>query len=100
MSNLLSYFISQRLKIVKLPIECKIRFIQDKDIIQTLLFQKNINNGYVDKFKNEWVKGSSNTAEKKFEWDVQLSELGSNQLGWASRDGKYLNVSLDGKITH
>ena len=53
MSNLLSYFISQRLKIVKLPIECKIRFIQDKDIIQTLLFQKNINNGYVDKFKNE-----------------------------------------------
>jgi len=27
MSNLLSYFISQQLKIVKLPIECKIRFI-------------------------------------------------------------------------
>ena len=27
MSNLLSYFISQRLKIVKLPIKCKIKFI-------------------------------------------------------------------------
>ena len=78
----------------------KLNSSQDKDIIQTLLFQKSINNGYVDKFKNEWVKGSSNTAEKKFEWDVQLSELGSKQLGWASRDGKYLNVSLDGKITH
>ena len=78
----------------------KLDLSQDKDIIQTPFFQKNINNWYVDKFKNEWVKGSSNTAEKKFEWDVQLSELGSKQLGWASRDGKYLNVSLDGKITH
>ncbi|HFC8224401.1 TPA: polymorphic toxin type 17 domain-containing protein, partial [Neisseria meningitidis] len=22
------------------------------------------------------------------------------QLGWASRDGKHLNISIDGKITH
>ena len=27
-------------------------------------------------------------------------KLRIKQLGWASRDGKYLNVSLDGKITH
>ena len=78
----------------------KLNSSQDKDIIQTLLFQKSINNGYVDKFKNEWVKGSSNTAEQKFDWDVQLSKLRVKQLGWASRGGKYLNVSLDGKITH
>lgn len=35
-----------------------------------------------------------------FEWDIQLSELGKKQLGWASRDKKHLNVSLKGKITH
>jgi len=35
-----------------------------------------------------------------FEWDVQLSNTGRNQLGWASRDGSHLNISLDGRITH
>jgi len=35
-----------------------------------------------------------------FEWDVQLSDLGKKQLGWATRDGSHLNVSLDGRITH
>ncbi|WP_352230889.1 polymorphic toxin type 17 domain-containing protein [Pelosinus sp. IPA-1] len=32
-------------------------------------------------------------------WDVQLSNTGKNQLGWATRDGSH-NVSLDGNITH
>ena len=27
-------------------------------------------------------------------------KLRIKQLGWASRDGKHINVSLDGKITH
>lgn len=35
-----------------------------------------------------------------FEWDVQLSKKGKAQLGWLSRDGSHLNVSLDGEITH
>ncbi|WP_349826528.1 polymorphic toxin type 17 domain-containing protein [Brenneria populi] len=46
------------------------------------------------------VKGPSRTQGQAFEWDVQLSERGKAQLGWANRDGKHLNVSLDGKITH
>jgi len=58
------------------------------------------NNGYLDKFGNEWVSGPSRTRDQPFEWDVQLSSLGKAKLGWASRDGKHINVSLDGKITH
>jgi hypothetical protein len=37
---------------------------------------------------------------QQVEWDVQLSKTGNTQLGWASRDGSHLNVSLDGEITH
>ena len=86
MSNLLSYFISQQLKIAKLPIKCKIRFIPRQRYNPNALLPKSINNTYVDKFKKEW--------------DFQLSKLGTKSLGWASRDGKHLNVSLNGKITH
>ncbi|MFI6618878.1 polymorphic toxin type 17 domain-containing protein [Streptomyces sp. NPDC050528] len=31
---------------------------------------------------------------------MQLSKLGRAKLGWLSRDGSHLNVSLDGEITH
>lgn len=63
-------------------------------------YQEGPNKGYIDKFGNEWTKGPSRTKGQEFEWDVQLSPTGKAQLGWASRDGKHLNVSLDGKITH
>ncbi|MHB9861849.1 polymorphic toxin type 17 domain-containing protein [Streptomyces sp. YIM S03343] len=56
--------------------------------------------GYIDRFGNEWIKGPSRTAGQPFEWDVQLSKLGKAKLGWLSRDGSHLNVSLDGEITH
>ncbi|WP_420493130.1 polymorphic toxin type 17 domain-containing protein [Serratia marcescens] len=62
--------------------------------------EKGPNKGYMDRFDNEWTKGPSRTKGQPFEWDVQLSDKGKAQLGWASRDGKHLNVSLDGKITH
>lgn len=77
-----------------------IRFIPRQRYNPNALLPKSINNTYVDKFKNKWVKGPSRTAKQEFEWDVQLSKLGIKQLGWASRDGKHLNVSLDEKITH
>jgi len=41
------------LRLLNYLLKVKLDSSQDKDIIQTLLFQKNINNGYVDKFKNE-----------------------------------------------
>ncbi|WP_227123180.1 polymorphic toxin type 17 domain-containing protein [Kosakonia oryzae] len=49
---------------------------------------------------NEWVKGPSRAAGQAFEWDVQLSPKGKTPLGWATRYGSHLNISLDGRITH
>ena len=92
--------IAQRLKYAKLPTLGKIRFIPRKNYKPNEPLHKGPNNGYLDNFDNEWVKGPSRTAGQEFEWDVQLSKLGTKQLGWASRDDKHLNVSLDGKITH
>ena len=92
--------IAQRLKYAKLPTTGKIRFVPRKRYKPNDPLERGPNNGYVDNFDNEWVKGPSRTAGQEFEWDVQLSKLGNKQLGWASRDGKHLNVSLDGKITH
>ncbi|MGX1931134.1 DUF6443 domain-containing protein [Flagellimonas sp. 2504JD4-2] len=86
-------------KLLKLPITGKIRFIPRKvDILNGKILKKN--GGYVDKFGNVWKKGPSRTAGEAFEWDVQLSAKGKAQLGHLSRDGKHLNVSLKGKITH
>ena len=95
-----SWSIKGRLNYVQLPTEGKIRFIPAETYSPTNPLPRGPNNGYLDKFGNEWVKGPSRTAGKAFEWDVQLSSKGKAQLGWASRDGSHLNVSLDGKITH
>uniref|UniRef100_UPI0036DCB42C polymorphic toxin type 17 domain-containing protein n=1 Tax=Photorhabdus sp. RM322S TaxID=3342825 RepID=UPI0036DCB42C len=92
--------IKGRLKYVQLPTEGKIRFVPPEDYIPHSPLRRGINKGYIDKFGNEWTKGPSRTQGQPFEWDVQLSSQGKTQLGWASRDGKHLNVSLDGKITH
>ncbi|MGV7960592.1 DUF637 domain-containing protein [Photorhabdus tasmaniensis] len=92
--------IQGRLKYVQLPTEGKIRFVPPEDYIPNSPLRRGINKGYIDKFGNEWTKGPSRTQGQPFEWDVQLSSQGKAQLGWASRDGKHLNVSLDGRITH
>ncbi|MDX7275150.1 DUF637 domain-containing protein [Serratia marcescens] len=92
--------IKGRMKHVQLPNEGKIRFVPDSNYKPTNPLPRGPNKGYIDKFGNEWTKGPSRTKGQEFEWDVQLSPTGKAQLGWASRDGKHLNVSLDGKITH
>lgn len=56
--------------------------------------------GYLDRFGNEWVKGPSRTVGQAYEWDVQLSRTGNAQIGWLSRDGRHVNVSLGGEVTH
>ncbi|WP_211959115.1 polymorphic toxin type 17 domain-containing protein, partial [Budvicia diplopodorum] len=89
-----------RIKYVELPTEGKIRFVPDSNYSSSNPLPRGPSNGYLDKFGNEWVKGPSRTAGQAFEWDVQLSPKGKAQLGWATRDGSHLNVSLDGKITH
>lgn len=89
-----------RIKDAQLPNEGKIRFVPPSNYHPSRPLPKGPNNGYIDKFDNEWIKGQSRTKGEHFEWDVQLSDLGRSQLGWASRDKNHLNVSLKGRITH
>ncbi|MBD8006049.1 hypothetical protein H9631_13275 [Bacillus sp. Sa1BUA2] len=87
------------LKDAQLPNSGKIRYVPPSNWTPSQPLPK-INGGYKDKFGNVWTKGPSRTKGQSFEWDVQLSKTGKNQLGHLSRDGSHLNVSLDGKITH
>jgi len=89
-----------RIKYVELPISGKIRYVPPENYNPSNPLPRGPNNGYLDKFGNEWTKGPSRTVGQAFEWDVQLSRQGKSQLGWATRDGSHLNISLDGKITH
>jgi hypothetical protein len=92
--------ISSRLKDAQLPTEGRIRFVPPEKYFPTEPLPRGPNNGIFDKFKNEWVKGPSRTIGEDFEWDVQLSSSGKQKLGWLSRDGEHINVSLKGRITH
>lgn len=89
-----------RIKHVELPTQGKIRYVPPESYNPSSPLPRGPNNGYIDKFGNEWTKGPSRTQGQAFEWDVQLSKQGRSQLGWATRDGSHLNISLDGKITH
>ncbi len=84
----------------QLPTSGRIRYVPPENWRPTQPLPRGPQNGYMDTFDNEWVRGPSRTLGQPFEWDVQLSRTGQAQLGWASRDGRYLNVSLDGHITH
>lgn len=87
------------IKGAQLPNSGKIRYVPPSNWSPSQPLPKT-NGGYIDKFGNVWIKGPSRTKGQSFEWDVQLSRTGKNQLGHLSRDGSHLNVSLDGKITH
>lgn len=92
--------IKSRIKANKLPTQGRIRFVPPDRYKPSTPLKKGPNGGILDRFDNEWVKGPSRTIGEAFEWDVQLSSVGKIQLGWASRDGSHLNVSLTGRITH
>ncbi|AIK97194.1 polymorphic toxin type 17 domain-containing protein [Candidatus Odyssella acanthamoebae] len=94
------YSIKSRLKDAQLPTQGKIRFIPRKSYNPSKPLDRGDSYGYVDRFGNEWTKGPSRTEGQDFEWDIQLSRQGQSKIGWASRDNKHVNVSLDGKITH
>jgi hypothetical protein len=88
------------LKKLNLPTTGKIRFVPPDWWSPGQQLPKGPNGGYLDKFGNEWVKGRSVTPGQSWEWDVQLSSTGKSQLGWLSKDGKHVNVSWDGEVTH
>lgn len=86
--------------IVSLPSSGKIRFVPEPGYNPSSPLQRGPQNGYVDRFGNEWVVGPSRKPGHPFEWDVQLSPRGREQLGWLSRDGRHVNVSPFGEVTH
>ena len=88
------------LRFYKLPTRGKIRYVPPKDWKATNDLPRGPNNGILDRFGNEWTKGPSRTKNQPFEWDVQLSRNGKLKLGYLSKSGSHVNVSLDGKVTH
>lgn len=54
--------------------------------------------GYVDRKNDVWRKGLSRAPGHPFEWDVQLRP-GSPWTSY-SRNGKHLNIDVDGRISH
>ena len=87
------------LKNADLPVSDKIRYIPPESWSSGQPLPR-IKGGYIDKFGNIWTKGPSRTVGQPFEWDVQLSRIGKNKMGWLSRDGSHLNISLEGEVTH
>ena len=85
-------------KKAQLPTQGKIRYVPPQNAGSNL--PRTSTGVYIDKFDNIWTKGPSRTAGEPFEWDVQLSKRGKEMLGWLSRDGSHINVSLKGIITH
>ncbi|MEU9974093.1 polymorphic toxin type 17 domain-containing protein [Streptomyces sp. NPDC051014] len=88
------------IKKAQLPFRGRIRYVPPAGTSVSAGLPRAPRGGFIDKFGNIWVKGPSRTPGEAFEWDVQLSRQGRAQLGWASRDGSHLNVSLNGRITH
>ncbi|GAB3453701.1 polymorphic toxin type 17 domain-containing protein [Actinophytocola sediminis] len=83
-----------------LPNQGKVRYVPPKGYNASNPLPRGPGGGYLDRFGNEWVVGPSRTKGESFEWEVQLSRTGQSQLGWLSRDGRHVNVSLMGRVTH
>jgi len=83
-----------------LPSQGRIRYVPPVGYNPVNPLPRGSNGGYVDRFGNEWVVGPSRTQGHPFEWDVQLSRTGQEQLGWLSRDGHHINVDPFGEVTH
>lgn len=90
--------IKGQIKAAQLPHRGSIRYVPPK-LHPGQLLPRGTRGGYIDRFDNLWVRGPSRTAGDPFEWDVQLSRTGRAMVGWLSRDGKHLNVSLRGWVT-
>jgi filamentous hemagglutinin len=89
-----------RLKAAGLPTTGKIRYVPPESWTPSQPLPRGPDGGYVDRFGNEWVKGPSRTAGQPYEWDVQLGRNATDGMRGLSRDGKHVNVSLDGEVTH
>jgi hypothetical protein len=87
------------LKRAQLPTQGKIRYVPPDNWHPSEHLPRGPNKGYMDKFGNEWVKGTGRGSDRR-EWDVQLGKNASDGLRAMSKDGKHVNVSMKGEITH
>ena len=80
----------------RMPTDGPVPFVppKNRDVNKPRLGEVNGRRGYVDAFGNVWSKGRG-VGDDAFEWDVQVK---SGQR--LSKDGKHVNVSTGGKITH
>jgi RHS repeat-associated protein len=104
--GLAPYSIKQRMRAAGpgtefgLPSRGRIRYLPPEGYNPATPLPRGPQGGYIDRFGNEWVVGPSRTPGHPFEWDVQLSNTGREQLGWLTRDGSHANVSPLGEVTH
>jgi hypothetical protein len=89
-----------RIRAAQLPIEGKIRYVPPKNWSPSQPLPRGTQYGYLDRFGNEWTRGPSRTASEPFEWDVQLGIHATPGVKALSSDGKHINVSLRGRVTH
>ncbi len=107
--------IIERIKEIQLPVdEGKVRFIPPKNYYPSKKLEKKENSklyGYEDADGNFWVKGPvrkhGSSLDRKegetFEWDVILGNAWKakfKDVAKNGRNGKYINVSSKGEITH
>ncbi|MET0492969.1 MAG: polymorphic toxin type 17 domain-containing protein [Actinoplanes sp.] len=83
-----------------LPNQGRIRYVPPTGYNPSTPLPRGPGSGYLDRFGNEWRVGPSRTEGHPFEWDVQLSRQGREQLGWLSRDNRHVNVDPLGEVTH
>ncbi|WP_116112874.1 polymorphic toxin type 17 domain-containing protein [Austwickia chelonae] len=83
-----------------LPKSGRIRYVPPTGYNPAEALPRGIQKGYRDRFGNEWTVGPSRTQGRPFEWDVQFSPEGKASIGWLSRDGRHVNVSPLGEVTH
>jgi hypothetical protein len=89
-----------RIKHAQLPSTGKVRYVPPKNWHASEPLPRGANGGYIDKFGNEWTRGPSRTQGQAFEWDVQLGKNATPGMKSVSPDGRHVNVSLDGRVTH
>ncbi|MFN6325584.1 MAG: DUF4157 domain-containing protein, partial [Aphanizomenon sp.] len=92
--------VKSHLKEANLPIEGKIRYVPPKNWHPSQPLPRGTRGGYKDRFGNEWVSGPSRTKGEPFEWDVQLGAKATPGMRNLSIDGRHVNVSLKGRVTH
>jgi hypothetical protein len=80
-----------------LPTDGPVPFVPPKrwDVNNPRMGEINGRRGYLDEFGNVWVKGRG-VGDAPFEWDVQVR----GGLERLSKDGKHVNVTPGGKISH